>query len=338
MASFIECPSCGTEVSKAATKCPFCGAKLRKPFYKRGGFVFLVWVCILGGLGYVGATQFGLDYIDLAKKGGTWLHNVIVAEEPAAETPTEAVPADTPAPEKEAAANTETAAEPEKAPEKEAAEEATEAEPAQEAADEEEAAEEEVPVVAPVETAETQATAEKPAEKPIENSNGVISCTAAEITKSFEENVLAGNLDYRGKRCQVSGTIRNFGEVGDQAYVVLEGWNSGSLVGVRCFVDSAEDIKVLAGMKSGQRLTMEGTCVGLSVNVDLTQAQIISADFAAEGKVPANAAAKKPAGTSAVKEPAAAAPTEPAAEAPAEIEAPEAAPTVPTANDAAQAQ
>ena len=99
MANYTECPSCGTEVSKSAKKCAFCGARLKKPFYKKGGFIFLVLLCLLGGAGYLGKLYFELDYVQLAKQGGAWLHNVIVSELSSDDTPAPA-PAE-PAPEEE---------------------------------------------------------------------------------------------------------------------------------------------------------------------------------------------------------------------------------------------
>lgn len=182
----------------------------------------------------------------MAKQGGDWLHNVIVSDTDSQAPDAAKDPVEeTPNPEDQTLIEPEQpAAEPEK--------------PAQEP--------------------------EQPASEPagVETDGDVVVCTAAEITRTYENNVLAGNLDYRGKTCRISGTIKTFGELGDRSYVVLNGWNSGSLVGVRCFVDSLEDVKTLAGMKMGQKLTIEGVCVGLSVNVDIEEAHIAEGNISAE--------------------------------------------------------
>lgn len=42
------CASCGTEITKTAKTCPQCGAKNKKPIYKRGWFIALVIVVVIG--------------------------------------------------------------------------------------------------------------------------------------------------------------------------------------------------------------------------------------------------------------------------------------------------
>ncbi len=178
----------------------------------------------------------------MANDGREWIHNVIVRTSESPEpAPTETEPAAPPEEVKEPAETEEPAETPEKVAEEK-----------------------------PEEPAETPKT-EKPAEPEKEE---VVACTAADLTRTFENNVLAGNLEYRNKSVRVTGTIKAFGEIGDRSYVVLNGWSDGSLVGVRCFVDSLDDIKALAAMRVGQRLTMEGICTGLSVNVDVDAAHI----------------------------------------------------------------
>ena len=38
------CPVCGTQIAKSAKACPGCGAKNKKPIFKRGWFIFLVLI------------------------------------------------------------------------------------------------------------------------------------------------------------------------------------------------------------------------------------------------------------------------------------------------------
>ena len=54
------CASCGNMVSKNAKACPNCGAKIKKPIYKRVWFILLIIVAVIviiavaasGGEGY----------------------------------------------------------------------------------------------------------------------------------------------------------------------------------------------------------------------------------------------------------------------------------------------
>lgn len=47
----VVCPACGKEIAANAKTCPACGAKIKKPFYKKGWFIALIIIFILGGIG-----------------------------------------------------------------------------------------------------------------------------------------------------------------------------------------------------------------------------------------------------------------------------------------------
>lgn len=47
----VKCKTCGADVAKRAKKCPHCGEKLKKPFYKKWWFWVIVAFIILGSLG-----------------------------------------------------------------------------------------------------------------------------------------------------------------------------------------------------------------------------------------------------------------------------------------------
>ena len=51
MSKLINCKSCSNEIAYSAKSCPNCGAKNKKPFYKRGWFIALVIIIILGAIG-----------------------------------------------------------------------------------------------------------------------------------------------------------------------------------------------------------------------------------------------------------------------------------------------
>lgn len=54
MAKMIKCKTCSNEIASNAKSCPSCGAKNKKPIYKRGWFIvvaFFVIVGIINGLG-----------------------------------------------------------------------------------------------------------------------------------------------------------------------------------------------------------------------------------------------------------------------------------------------
>ena len=51
MSKLINCKSCSNEIAYSAKSCPSCGAKNKKPFYKRGWFIALVIIIIIGSIG-----------------------------------------------------------------------------------------------------------------------------------------------------------------------------------------------------------------------------------------------------------------------------------------------
>ena len=49
----VLCRNCNTPITKNAKICPSCGAKNKKPFFKRWWFVLLVVILVLGGIGSI---------------------------------------------------------------------------------------------------------------------------------------------------------------------------------------------------------------------------------------------------------------------------------------------
>ena len=47
MAIQIKCKNCGNEISSKAVVCPNCGVANKKPFYKKGWFLFIIFVVII---------------------------------------------------------------------------------------------------------------------------------------------------------------------------------------------------------------------------------------------------------------------------------------------------
>ncbi len=50
MSKMIRCKTCGNEMDKNAKACPSCGAKNKKPIFKRWWFILIVLVVIIGAL------------------------------------------------------------------------------------------------------------------------------------------------------------------------------------------------------------------------------------------------------------------------------------------------
>lgn len=49
MEKLVKCKACGNEIAKSAKTCPSCGAKNKKPFYKKWWFFTIVIVAVIIG-------------------------------------------------------------------------------------------------------------------------------------------------------------------------------------------------------------------------------------------------------------------------------------------------
>ena len=54
MAKIIKCKTCNAEIASSAKRCPSCGAKNKKPIYKRPWFIVIVLFIIIGVIGEMG--------------------------------------------------------------------------------------------------------------------------------------------------------------------------------------------------------------------------------------------------------------------------------------------
>ena len=90
----IECKTCGKEIAKSAKRCPGCGAKQKKPIFKRWWFWVIVVVLIIG-IGSGGESKEKQDdnivTSEIVKESDTTPVDVKIpsAEQTVAETPEE---------------------------------------------------------------------------------------------------------------------------------------------------------------------------------------------------------------------------------------------------------
>ncbi len=61
MAKMIQCKSCSKEISSNAKSCPGCGAKNKKPIYKRPWFIVVAFFVIVGAIGGSGGDSTTTD-------------------------------------------------------------------------------------------------------------------------------------------------------------------------------------------------------------------------------------------------------------------------------------
>lgn len=86
---------------------------------------------------------------------------------------------------------------------------------------------------------------------------------APNLTASYEENEVKADENFKGKTFFVEGTVRDIKkDIMDDIYVILEG--DQMFRDVQCFFD---DKKTASQLQKGMRVTFQGKCDGLMMNV-----------------------------------------------------------------------
>lgn len=94
-----------------------------------------------------------------------------------------------------------------------------------------------------------------------------IPITALALASVYDDNEVAADQQYEGKELLVTGKVESIATVFGSTYVTLKG-KEMSLVSVQCFVDDSQKAAV-AKLKKGTLATVQGTCDGKSMNVEL---------------------------------------------------------------------
>lgn len=86
--------------------------------------------------------------------------------------------------------------------------------------------------------------------------------TASELYRAYEANEVSADEQYKGKRMAITGTIGMIGkDVLDNPYV---SFRIDYLQGVNCYF-SDENNKIISQLSKGQKVTIIGTCSGLTL-------------------------------------------------------------------------
>ena len=61
----VLCRNCNNTMVKGTKICPTCGAKNKKPFYKKWWFILIVFIVVVGLFGLIGGDSEKIDWNDL---------------------------------------------------------------------------------------------------------------------------------------------------------------------------------------------------------------------------------------------------------------------------------
>lgn len=100
-----------------------------------------------------------------------------------------------------------------------------------------------------------------------------VTVTATELLTAYEDNAVAADASYKGKKLQITGTVSDMGtDILDQTYVILQNDNEEySIVGVQCYF---ADGSAVASLSKGDTITVTGTGDGQVVHVSVKDCQL----------------------------------------------------------------
>ena len=121
------------------------------------------------------------------------------------------------------------------------------------------------------ETQSTTVPTEKPTTAPTEEP--IIEITPSELYNAYEENEVAADNEYKGKKVRITGTIEDIGkDILDDVYITI---NAGDYDEIQCYFEDQKQIDKVATLKSGEEVTIVGECSGLSIlNVVLQNCEL----------------------------------------------------------------
>lgn len=90
--------------------------------------------------------------------------------------------------------------------------------------------------------------------------------SAYELYKAYNTNEISADDKYKNKKIAVTGVITDISEVMGQIAVDLKSGDGIGWTKIRCEV---KDRKAVSKLRKGQRITMIGTCKGLTLNVSI---------------------------------------------------------------------
>lgn len=101
-----------------------------------------------------------------------------------------------------------------------------------------------------------------------------ISITSYQLCMEFRANEALANTKYKDKVLTVSGTINKIGkDYANKLYLSMNGFDAVS--NTACFFDPAK-VTELNRLRTGQTVTIKGTCSGMAGDVALQDCQIVA--------------------------------------------------------------
>ena len=100
-----------------------------------------------------------------------------------------------------------------------------------------------------------------------ETKESTITISAEKLLKAYDDNEVKADNKYKDKQLKVSGEIDDIGkDITDDTYITVGYGDEYAASFVQCYFSDSDKSKV-ADLKKGDKITLVGTCDGLSINV-----------------------------------------------------------------------
>lgn len=99
--------------------------------------------------------------------------------------------------------------------------------------------------------------------------SGAIEITAVDLLAAYDENAIGADAAYKDQLLAVTGVVNTIDtDILGNAYVTLSDGGKYSIIGVQCYF-ADEHLDSLGELRSGDTVTIIGTCTGKIINVGM---------------------------------------------------------------------
>jgi hypothetical protein len=117
----------------------------------------------------------------------------------------------------------------------------------------------------PAPGADNSASTEQKPEQKASDDEKPISVSAKEYDKKYQDNEVAADNLYKGKKIEITGKIESISkDIADDVYISLAGAGDDVSMGIQCHLS---DPAKAADLKKGQSVTIVGTGDGMVVTI-----------------------------------------------------------------------
>ncbi len=129
-----------------------------------------------------------------------------------------------------------------------------------------------------VDTASVNAKQEETVDKNVkevkEEKEDAIVVKASKLYSDYDSNEVKADKKYKDKLLEVTGIVNDIGVSLGQTYVCLSTGEQYSAFSVQCFFDDEDDIDKVSELSKGDKITLSGTCTGMSMNVTVDNCKL----------------------------------------------------------------